>query len=174
MRIGLISDTHSHLDDGIFRNLESCDEIWHAGDIGSAEVADRLAAFKPLRAVYGNIDGAELRRMFKEDLIFSCEGLPVVMTHIGGYPGRYSHHASTLIRANPCGLFICGHSHILKVMPDAKNNLLHINPGAAGHHGFHVIRTLLRFSITNGKIHDLEAVELGRRGTITAESSRLL
>ncbi len=164
MRIGLLSDTHSYLDKGILRNLESCDEIWHAGDIGSIEVTNQLAELKPIRAVYGNIDDAELRRSFPEDLRFNCEGMDVLITHIGGYPGRYSLHAADLIKSNPPQLFICGHSHILKVIPDNKYKLLHINPGAAGQHGFHLIRTLIRFSIDEGKIHSLEAVELGKRG----------
>ena len=167
IRIGLLSDTHSYLDDGIFRALESCDELWHAGDIGQAEIADKLSAFRPLIAVPGNIDDATVRRMFPMDQHFEKEGLQVWMTHIGGYPGSYpARIQQTLTEIKP-GLFICGHSHILKVMPDRKNNLLHMNPGAAGQHGFHVIRTLLRFSIDNGKILNPEVVELGRRGRIS-------
>ena len=168
MRIGLISDTHSYLDEGIFKALDSCDEIWHAGDIGSVEIADKLGAFKPLRAVYGNIDGGVLRRMYKKDEQFTCDGLKVWITHIGGYPGRYPESISKEISAFKPDLFICGHSHILKVMPDRINNLLHMNPGAAGQHGFHVFRTLLRFTINEAKIKDVEAVELGRRGRLNA------
>jgi putative phosphoesterase len=165
-RIGLISDTHSYLDDSIVRSLNSCDEIWHAGDIGSVEVADTLASLKPFRAVYGNIDGGVMRRMFPLNDVFECEGLKVWMTHIGGYPGKYpSRIAQGIIEHRP-GLFICGHSHILKVMPDKVNKLLHMNPGAAGQHGFHLFRTILRFSIANGIISNVEAVELGRRGKI--------
>jgi hypothetical protein len=163
-RIGLLSDNHSYLDDNILGYFESCDEIWHAGDIGSSEVTDRLAALKPLRAVYGNIDGAELRRQFPLDQRFTCEGLEVWITHIGGYPGRYQPRVRAGLQQDPPGLFICGHSHILKVMPDPKFNLLHINPGACGHHGFHHMRTLVRFSVAGGKVSDLEVVELGRRG----------
>lgn len=167
IRIGLLSDTHSYLDDGIFRALDSCDEIWHAGDIGHAEIADKLSAFRPLIAVPGNIDDATLRRMFPMNQHFEKEGLQVWMTHIGGYPGSYPSRIQQTLNESKPGLFICGHSHILKVMPDRKNNLLHMNPGAAGQHGFHVIRTLLRFSIDNGKILNPEVVELGRRGRIS-------
>ena len=166
MRIGLLSDTHSHLDSAIIRYLESCDEIWHAGDIGNCEVADSLVAYKPFRAVYGNIDGAELRRSYPENLVFEISGVKVFMTHIGGYPGHYPLRVSKQIQEYSPDLFICGHSHILKVMPDKVNKLLHINPGAAGIHGFHQIRTLVRFSITESKIHDLEVIELGKRGTV--------
>ncbi|MCB0631677.1 MAG: metallophosphoesterase family protein [Saprospiraceae bacterium] len=165
-RIGLLSDNHSYLDDNILSYFESCDEIWHAGDIGSVKVTDRLAARKPLRAVYGNIDGAELRRQFPLDQRFNCEGLDVWITHIGGYPGRYEKRVREDLQQMPPGLFISGHSHILKVMPDPKFNLLHINPGACGHHGFHHMRTLVRFSIIDGKVTDLEVVELGKRGRI--------
>ena len=165
-RIGLLSDTHGHLDDTIFQYLEECDEIWHAGDIGSQEVADRLAAYKPFRAVYGNIDGGSLRRQFPEDLRFECEGMDVWITHIGGYPGRYNKRVRALIAENPPDLFISGHSHILKVMPDKKYGLIHINPGAAGQHGFHKVKTLVRFTIDEGRLKDLEVVELGKRGAI--------
>ncbi|MEX1189390.1 MAG: metallophosphoesterase family protein [Bacteroidia bacterium] len=165
-RIGLISDTHSYLDEGIVKAFESCDEIWHAGDIGSVELADTLASLKTFRAVYGNIDGGALRRMFPLDDVFECEGLKVWMTHIGGYPGRYPARIAQGIKNYQPGLFICGHSHILKVMPDKQNLLLHMNPGAAGQHGFHIFRTILRFSVSEGKITDLEAVELGKRGKI--------
>lgn len=164
IRIGLLSDNHSYLDDNILSYFESCDEIWHAGDIGSIDVTDRLAALKPLRAVYGNIDGAELRRQFPLDQRFVCEGLDVWITHIGGYPGRYQKRVREEMQQQPPGLFISGHSHILKVMPDPKYQLLHINPGACGHHGFHHMRTLVRFSVSKGQVMDLEIVELGKRG----------
>lgn len=164
IRIGLLSDNHSYLDDNILSYFESCDEIWHAGDIGSIDVTDRLAALKPLRAVYGNIDGAELRRQFPLDQRFVCEGLDVWITHIGGYPGRYQKRVREEMQQQPPGLFISGHSHILKVMPDPKYQLLHINPGACGHHGFHHMRTLVRFSVSKGQVMDLEVVELGKRG----------
>lgn len=163
-RIGLLSDNHSYIDDIILDYFTDCDEIWHAGDIGDALVTDRLAAFKPLRAVYGNIDDARLRRQFPLDQRFICEGLDVWMTHIGGYPGRYQPRVREIMQRNPPGLFISGHSHILKVMPDKKYDLLHINPGACGHHGFHQVRTLVRFSIDQATVSDLQVIELGRRG----------
>lgn len=163
-KIGLLSDTHSFLDEKIFSYFENCDEIWHAGDIGSREVADRLEAFKPLRAVYGNIDDPAMRRRFPEDLRFECEGLDVFITHIGGYPGRYSKRVREILQANPPDLYICGHSHILKVMPDRQTSLLHINPGACGIEGFHVMKTIIRFDVEAGKIENLEVIELGKRG----------
>lgn len=163
-RIGLLSDTHSHLDESIFGYFKECDEIWHAGDIGDSAVVDRLEAFRPLRAVYGNIDDAAMRRRFPEDLRFECEGVDVLLTHIGGYPGRYSKRIREAIRNNPPRLFICGHSHILKVMPDKKYGLLHINPGAAGVQGFHQVRTIVRFTLDGGNIQDLQVIELGGRG----------
>lgn len=166
IKIGLISDTHSHLDEKVFDYLKDCDEVWHAGDIGSIELADRLEAFKPFRAVYGNIDGSELRARYPLDLRFVVEGLEVWMTHIGGYPERYNRRVREIIKNNPPQLFITGHSHILKVMPDKKLDLLHINPGAAGNHGFHKMKTIVRFAIDNGQIRDLEVVEMGFRGKI--------
>ena len=166
-RIGLISDTHSHLPEQVFDLFEECDEIWHAGDIGDAAVADQLEAFRPLRAVYGNIDDAALRRRFPEDLRFELEGVTVFMTHIGGYPGRYNRRVRELLRQEPPKLYICGHSHILKVMPDERLGLLHINPGAAGNHGFHKVKTIVRFSLQAGSITDLQVVELGKRGALT-------
>ncbi|GJM31371.1 MAG: phosphoesterase [Saprospiraceae bacterium] len=165
-RIGLMSDTHSYLDKTIFSYFEECDEIWHAGDIGDVAVADALEKFRPFRAVYGNIDDRSIRNQYPEDLRFNCEGLSVWMTHIGGYPGRYSQRVRQQLQIDPPGLFICGHSHILKVMPDKKFNLLHINPGACGQHGFHLVRTIIRFTIDQGQVKDLEVVELGRRGKI--------
>jgi putative phosphoesterase len=160
VRIGLISDTHGFLDDRVFKHFEQCDEIWHAGDFGTIELADSLAAFKPLRGVYGNIDGKELRQTFKENLRFNCEGMDVWITHIGGYPDRYSPLVRKDIYANPPGLFICGHSHILKVIFDKKINCLHLNPGAAGKQGWHKTRTLMRFAISEGKVKDMEVIEL--------------
>ena len=164
MRVGLLSDTHSHLDEDIRTHLASCDEIWHAGDIGSASVTDTLAQWKPLRAVYGNIDDVKMRLTFPEDNIFAVEGVKVLITHIGGYPGHYVPRVRQLLHAERPKLYICGHSHILKVMPDKQLGLLHMNPGAAGVHGFHHVRTLLRFTIAQGTIKDLEVVELGKRG----------
>lgn len=163
VKIGLLSDTHGWLEERVFHHFAHCDEIWHAGDIGTSELTDKLAAFKPLRAVYGNIDGAALRRTYPENLHFEIAGLKVFMTHIGGYPGKYPTRILEQIMAEKPGLFICGHSHILKVMPDKQYNLLHINPGAAGNHGFHRVKTLVRFEIENGKIGQLQAIELGPR-----------
>jgi putative phosphoesterase len=163
-RIGLMSDTHGFLDEKVFKYFEECDEIWHAGDIGTVELADTLESFKPVRAVYGNIDGHELREIYPLDLKFECEGVTVWMTHIGGYPNRYSLRVREEIKKYPPKLFITGHSHILKVMPDKKLNLLHINPGAAGNHGFHKVKTLVRFTLDKGVIKDLEVIEIGNRG----------
>lgn len=163
IRIGLLSDTHNHLDDGILKHLESCDEIWHAGDFGTLEVADRLAALKPLRGVYGNIDGQDVRKVYPEHLRFHCEGVDVWMTHIGGYPGRYHPGIKAEIHRHPPQLFICGHSHILKVMYDQKLQCLHLNPGAAGKYGWHQVRTLLRFSIDGNRIDGMEVIELAKR-----------
>jgi putative phosphoesterase len=159
-RIGLISDTHSYLDDAVFKHFENCDEIWHAGDFGNIELADKLAAFKPLRGVYGNIDGKDIRDVYPEHLRFMCEKVDVWMTHIGGYPDRYAPDVKREIYTKPPGLFISGHSHILKVIYDKKINCLHLNPGAAGKQGWHKVRTLIRFSITDEKIHTLDVIEL--------------
>jgi putative phosphoesterase len=160
--IGLLSDTHGFLDDAVFKHFADCDEIWHAGDFGP-DVADQLAAFKPLRAVYGNIDGKEIRAEFPEHIRFSIEGLDVWITHIGGYPGKYSLPVKGEIYTKPPKLFICGHSHILKVMYDKKIDCLHINPGAAGNSGWHRVKTLIKFSVTGGKIHNLAVIEIGNR-----------
>lgn len=164
-RIGLLSDTHSFLDERVFKHFESCDEIWHAGDFGNMAVIEKLEAFKPLRGVYGNIDGAQIRASMPLDLHFECAGVPVFMTHIGGYPGKYNPRVGQILRENPPvnGLFISGHSHILKVMPDKNLHFLHINPGACGNEGWHKVKTLVRFTLDNGKIGDLEVIELGAR-----------
>ncbi len=151
------------MDSAILKYAKDADEIWHAGDIGSLTVTDQLAAIKPLKAVYGNIDDAVVRREFPLDLRFACEGVDVWITHIGGYPGRYRQHVREQIRVNPPKLFICGHSHILKVMNDAKLELLHMNPGACGRLGLHTVRTMLRFVIDGKEIRDLEVIELGDR-----------
>lgn len=165
-KIGLLSDTHGFLDERIFRHFDACDELWHAGDFGSMEVLERLQAFKPLRGVYGNIDGAPIRALMPLDLRFSCEETPVYMTHIGGYPGRYAPRVRKILHDDPPrkGLFISGHSHILKVMPDRTLDFLHLNPGACGNEGWHQVKTLLRFILDAGHIRDLEVIELGRRG----------
>lgn len=165
-KIGLLSDTHGFLDETIFVHFQNCDEIWHAGDIGNLAVADKLEAFKPFKAVYGNIDGGKLRQRYPENLRFDCEGLEVWITHIGGYPSRYNIRVREEIKINPPGLFIVGHSHILKAMPDKKLSLLHLNPGACGKEGFHKMRTAMRFNVSDGKITQLEVIELGLRGSL--------
>ncbi|HEY9185757.1 MAG TPA: metallophosphoesterase family protein [Salegentibacter sp.] len=159
-KILLLSDTHTYIDERILHYAALADEIWHAGDIGTLAVTDALQKIKPLKAVYGNIDGAEIRREFPLHQRFMCEGVDVWITHIGGYPGRYSPAIREEIRKNPPKLFICGHSHILKVMNDKQLNLLHMNPGAAGKQGFHKKRTMLRFKIDAAEIKDLEVIEL--------------
>ena len=161
IRIGLLSDTHSYLNPKIFEYFNECDEIWHAGDIGNIETADKLENFRKFRAVYGNIDGHELRIRYPEDLFFEIEGVRVYMTHIGGYPPKYNKRTRPIIREHKPDLFIDGHSHILKIMRDETiPNLLHINPGAAGKQGFHRVATLVRFSLDHGKIKDLQVIEL--------------
>lgn len=154
-----MSDTHGLFDEPLRRFLAEVDEVWHAGDIGSAGVADAIAAFKPLRAVYGNIDGEEVRRSYPICQRFACEGVDVLMTHIGGYPGRYEASVANMLRSNPPKLFVCGHSHILKVMFDKKLNFLHINPGAAGKYGLHTVRTAVRLEVSNGSMSGLEVGE---------------
>lgn len=161
--IGLISDTHNHLDDAVFKHFEKCDEIWHAGDFGSAEIAEALQQFKPLKGVYGNIDGYDIRSVYPETLRFSCEDVKVLMIHIGGYPKRYTPLAKKELAEFGPKLFISGHSHILKVMYDDTLQCLHINPGAAGKQGWHKVRTLVRFKIDGNNIKDSEVIELGRR-----------
>jgi hypothetical protein len=163
-KIGLLSDTHGYLDDAIFKYFADVDEVWHAGDIGSMEVVEQLEKFKPLKAVYGNIDDAKIRRIFPLDLRFKCEGMDVWITHIGGYPGHYNQRTREGLQSDSPNLFICGHSHILKIIPDKKYHLLHINPGAAGNHGFHKVKTVVRFTINKGKITEMDVVELGKRG----------
>jgi len=162
-KILLLSDTHGCLDDKILKYVQQADEVWHAGDIGDVSVTDHIKKLKPLRAVYGNIDGGELRKEFPEKLFFTIDGVKVLMTHIGGYPNRYAKGIKEIIEKYPPDLFISGHSHILKVMYDKKHNLLHMNPGAAGKKGFHKKRTMLRFKIDNQEIKDLEVIELGNR-----------
>jgi uncharacterized protein len=163
LKIGLLSDTHHFLDDTIFRHFESCDEIWHAGDFGTAELATRLAAFKPLRGVYGNIDGQDIRGQYPEKLRWQSEGIKVYMTHIGGYPPRYNPTVKKELQLDPPQLFICGHSHILKIIHDEKLQCLHMNPGAAGKQGWHQVRTLIRFVIDEKNMKDCEVIELGKR-----------
>ena len=161
-KILLLSDTHSYIDNNILKHVKQADEVWHAGDIGDLYVTDAIKKLKPLRAVYGNIDDDKARIEFPENNRFMCEGVDVWITHIGGYPGRYNLRIREEIKANPPKLFICGHSHILKVIPDKKLNLLHMNPGAIGKHGFHKVRTMLRFTINDSKIDNLEVIEFDR------------
>lgn len=161
-KIGLISDTHGFIDPAVFKHFANCDEIWHAGDIGTLSVVEELNDFKPLRIVTGNIDGQEFRSFLPAHLQFELEGVKVVITHIGGTPGKYSPTGRTLIEEYHPGLFICGHSHILKVIYDPKNDLLHINPGAIGNHGWHKVKTMIRFNLSGGKITELEIIEIPR------------
>lgn len=163
-KILLLSDTHGLLDKKIIPHAQRADEIWHAGDIGTIEVAEQLRKIKPLRAVYGNVDGKEIRTQFPLDNRFTIDGIFFWITHIGGYPGHYEKRVKQILQINAPNVFICGHSHILKVMRDANyNNMLCLNPGAAGKYGFHKIKTMFRFSIDAGKINNLEVIELGQR-----------
>ena len=162
IRIGLLSDTHATLSSRIFKFFKDVDEIWHAGDIGNVETADQLSAFKPFRAVYGNIDDHIVRRMFPVDQRFYCEEVDVLMTHIGGYPGKYEARIRNQFQIKSPQLFICGHSHILKVIFDPKYHLLHINPGAAGNRGIHQVCTAVRFVVDGKNIRDLEVLEFQR------------
>ena len=161
-RIGILSDTHAYWDEAYLKYFSECDEIWHAGDIGSMEIASRLREFRPLRAVCGNIDGGDVRRLFPEKLRWTCEEVEVMMTHIGGYPGKYDPRVRQTLYAHPPKLFVCGHSHILKVQYDSQLGLLHINPGAAGLQGWHQVRTLVRLSIDHFECKDLEVIEMKR------------
>lgn len=163
IKISLLSDTHSYIDDQILDLCKGSDEIWHAGDIGNLSVTDKLEALKPVRGVHGNIDDHVIQKEFPENNRFMCEGVDVWITHIGGYPNKYNVRVRDEIRNNPPKLFICGHSHILKVMNDKKLGLLHMNPGACGKHGFHQVRTMLRFVIDGDTISNLEVIELGQR-----------
>jgi len=163
-QIGILSDTHSYLDDRILKHLEDCDEIWHAGDIGTIDVTDRLKELPgKLRAVYGNIDGGEIRKEFALDEAFQVESLRIFMTHIAGRPGRYPLRVKEIIKRFNPKIFICGHSHICLVQHNKEYNLVHINPGAAGKHGFHKKRTLVKLHIDGDKIENLRVVELGNR-----------
>jgi putative phosphoesterase len=166
MKIGIISDTHGWIHPRLFDHFKEVDEIWHAGDIGNIETADLLAAFKPLRAVYGNIDNAAVRRVYKENLKFKAEETSIWITHIGGTPGHYDKRVKDWLMQNPPDIFICGHSHIAKVMHDKKPGLLYINPGAAGYYGFHLFMTAIRLQIDGKVIHDMELIELGERGKV--------
>ena len=167
-QIGLVSDTHNHLEQAVFKHFEQCDEIWHAGDFGSAAIADALKSFKPLRGVYGNIDGYDIRSEFPEELIFNCEEVKVFIKHIGGYPNRYAPGVKNKIIKEEIKLFISGHSHILKVMYDPKLQCLHMNPGAAGIQGWHKVKTIIRFVIDGKDIKNCEVIELGKRSSTSA------
>lgn len=162
-KILLISDTHSFLDEKLFKHIDEADEVWHAGDIGNIDVTDKLKKLKSLKAVYGNIDGAELRKEFKKNLIFNCENVKVYITHICGQPTNYLKEVKDILELEKPKIFICGHSHILKVMYQKKYEVLHLNPGACGNHGFHQIKTALRFVIDNTEIKDLAIIEFGNR-----------
>ncbi len=167
MVIGLISDTHSFLDPKVFEHFKDVDEIWHAGDLGDAMVMEELKKFKLLRAVYGNIDGQEIQSLYPEDLWFHCEGFTIWMTHIGGAPPNYNPRIKKILSERIPDIFICGHSHILRIKKDLNfNNLLYLNPGAAGNHGFHLVKTLIRFELVNKAIKKMEVIELGKRGQI--------
>lgn len=162
-KILLLSDTHSYIDDKILKYVNQADEVWHAGDIGDLKVTDSIKKLRPLRGVYGNIDDAKARMEFPLDNRFMCEGVSVYMTHIGGYPKKYNARVLNELKAHTPKLFICGHSHILKVMFDKDFNLLHLNPGAAGIYGMHQVRTMLRFETDKDQIKNLEIIELGRK-----------
>jgi len=162
-KILLISDTHSFLEEKLFKYIDEADEIWHAGDIGNIELTDKLKKLKPLQAVYGNIDGTEIRKEFKKNLIFNCENVKVYITHICGQPTNYLKEVKDILELEKPKIFICGHSHILKVMYQNKYEVLHLNPGACGNHGFHQIKTALRFVIDDTEIKDLAIIEFGNR-----------
>ena len=166
-KIALISDTHSFLGKDVVSHLRDVDEIWHAGDVGDPKMMDVLSEIKETKGVYGNIDGTEVRAQYPLNLIFECEDVKVLMTHIGGYPGRYTKRVKELLVKEKPQLYICGHSHICKVMRDKALNVLHMNPGACGYEGFHSFRTMLKFECSAGEILNLELVELGRRGKST-------
>lgn len=163
-KILLLSDTHSFIDDQILKFVKQADEVWHAGDIGDLKVTDTIKKIKPLRAVYGNIDDKDARAEFLLDNKFIVDGVSVWITHIGGYPGKYNQRIREALKTNTPKLFICGHSHILKIQYDKSLGLLHLNSGAAGNHGFHKVRTMIRFEIDNGEIKNMEVIELANRG----------
>jgi putative phosphoesterase len=168
MKIGLLSDTHSYLDQKVFEYFKECDEIWHGGDIGDAAVVNNLEKFKPVRAVFGNIDDKEMQVRFPEDNWFKCEELTIWMTHIGGAPPNYNPRIKKILKDRVPDIFICGHSHILRIKKDPNyKNMLYLNPGAAGNHGFHQIKTLVRFEVTGKEIKNMEVIELGKRGLIS-------
>lgn len=164
MKIGIISDTHDHLDENVFSHFQQCDEIWHAGDIGTISLLEQLEGYKPTKAVYGNIDGAKVRSAVPENQLLKREGKSVLITHIAGKPPRYNVRVRNLIAEHRPDILVCGHSHFLRIEQDQVNNLLFINPGAAGKQGFHKVKTLLRFEIEKGQVFNMEVIELGKRG----------
>lgn len=173
MKIGLLSDTHGYLDPRIMNHFKDCDEVWHAGDIGDLSLVEELERFKPLRGVYGNIDDRSIQSRFPKNCRFRCEGIDVWITHIGGTPPRYNPEIKKLLNEQSPDLFICGHSHILRIQRDANfNNMLYVNPGAAGNHGFHKTKTIVRFEINGKKIEGMEIVELGKRGALDNTSDQ--
>ena len=161
-QIGILSDTHGYINPALYTFFEKCDELWHAGDWGNIQTVDTLKKFKPVRSVFGNIDGHEIRTEFSEETIFNIEGLKVCIIHIGGYPGKYSPKFRAILQKEKPDIMVCGHSHILKVMRDAKNNVMHFNPGAAGNKGFHLVCTALRLKVEDKKMFDLEIWEHSR------------
>ena len=163
MKIGLLSDTHGYLDQKLFTFFKNCDEIWHAGDIGNIDILRRLEEFKPVKAVFGNIDGSEIRSHIPREQRLNRAEMDIYMIHIGGYPGRYEAEVRKKIMSNPPDLFISGHSHILKIIADKKHGFLHINPGSSGYQGFHEVRTAVRLDIIKGRPRNLEIIELGSR-----------
>lgn len=166
MKIGLLSDTHSFLDSKVFEYFKDCDELWHGGDFGTG-VLEQLEKFKPVKAVFGNIDEQELRHKLPENLWFTCEGLTIFMTHIGGAPPNYNPRVKKILKERIPDIFICGHSHILRIKKDSNyNNMLYLNPGAAGNHGFHSMKTLVRFEVIGKEIKNMEVIELGKRGVL--------
>lgn len=172
MKIGLLSDTHNFLDPKVFQHFSGCDEIWHAGDIGDLSLMAQLEAFKPSRAVFGNIDDKRLQVKYPEDLFFECEGLKILITHIGGKPPTYNPRAKKLITSHRPDIFICGHSHMLLIKRDeTQNKMLFINPGAAGNHGFHNMKTIVRFELINSAVRNMEVIELGKRGALTNDQN---
>lgn len=163
-KIGLISDTHGYLDNTVFNHFDQCDEIWHAGDFGSIAIAEELGKSRtPVKGVYGNIDGHDVRSVYPEQLVWVCEEVKILMTHIGGYPPKYNPKVKEQLLIHRPQLFVCGHSHILKIMYDDKLNCLHMNPGAAGKQGWHSMRTLIRFNIDGKEMKDCQVIELGKR-----------
>ena len=167
MKVGLLSDTHGFLDQSIFEHFKHCDEVWHAGDIGDEDLLHELEALKPVRAVFGNIDNRTLQNNLPEDLWFTVEGLTIWMTHIGGAPPNYNPRVKKILAERIPDIFICGHSHILRIKRDPKfNNMLYLNPGASGNHGFHHIKTLVRFELKEKEVRNMEVIELGKRGAL--------